>query len=113
MEILTAAQMQHADRITIEAGTPSLDLMERAGIATVEALLEALPDLPQRGALIVCGKGNNGGDGLVILRHLRHHGVSARAIILADAEDISSDSRSNLQRARSESCDVLHAVTEI
>ena len=112
MEILTAAQMLEADRRTIDAGTPSLELMERAGVAIVDALARELPELWPRGAVIVCGKGNNGGDGLVILRHLKRRGVDVTAIVLATRDQVSVDSRANWERAEAAGCRIVVAEDE-
>ena len=74
MEILTGKQMRSVDRRTIDRmGMPGLLLMEAAGQGVADALLEEFPDLVARGVLILCGKGNNGGDGPVSYTHLRAH----------------------------------------
>lgn len=73
MNILSASQMADADRYTIETlGIPSMLLMENAGVATVNAIVNHLP-CPKKIA-ILCGTGNNGGDGYVIARHLHLRG---------------------------------------
>ena len=78
--ILTAEQMRAAERRTIEAGTPETELMERAGRALAEAVrLYAGP----RETLILCGPGNNGGDGYVAARHLAGAGYPVRVAALA------------------------------
>ena len=67
MKILTAAQMREIDRITTEdLGLPSLTLMENAGLRFVEALKPRYAPLEKHRITILCGKGNNGGDGFVI-----------------------------------------------
>jgi hydroxyethylthiazole kinase-like uncharacterized protein yjeF len=79
--ILTAEQMRAAERRTIEAGTPETELMERAGRALAEAVkLYAGP----RDTLILCGPGNNGGDGYVAARYLAKAGYAVRVAALAD-----------------------------
>src|SRR3989442_4048710 len=76
MKVLTATQMREIDRLTSEQfGVPSLQLMENAGARVVEFLIEHFPDLVRRKVVILCGKGNNGGDGLVGARLLRREGV--------------------------------------
>ena len=70
MKILTAAQMRVVDRLTIERGIPGLILMENAGNRVVDFLLRTFPSLSRDHVLVVCGKGNNGGDGFVIARQL-------------------------------------------
>ena len=70
--VLTNDRMKRADRMTIESGTPSLVLMERAAEAVVAELLATF-DL--RRVLVVCGQGNNGGDGYAVADILRHQGI--------------------------------------
>ena len=85
MKILTAEQMREADRVTAERyGIPTLQLMENAGAAIADYICIAYPDLSARNVLILCGKGNNGGDGLVVARRLRQRGVSPRVILFAE-----------------------------
>lgn len=94
--VFDAAGMGAADRWAIEeAGRPSLDLMEAAG----RGLADAASRLAGRGAVaVVCGKGNNGGDGLVAARHLIEAGHEARAFLLWPGEELSPDARANLAR---------------
>src|SRR3989442_15850170 len=76
MKVLTATQMREIDRLTSEQfGVPSLQLMENAGARVVEFLIEHFPDLVRRKVVILCGKGNNGGDGLGGGRVLKRGGV--------------------------------------
>ncbi len=69
-KVLTAAQMREIDRRTIEAGIPSLVLMENAGHRVVEFLERRFAPLSAQRIVVYCGKGNNGGDGLVVARQL-------------------------------------------
>ena len=79
--ILTAEQMRAAEQRAIEAGTPETELMDRAGRALAEAVrLYAGP----RKTLILCGPGNNGGDGYVAARHLAAAGYAVRVAALGD-----------------------------
>src|SRR5688500_7569771 len=73
--ILTAAAMRDAEQAAIDAGTPVETLMERAGAALAEAAYRFTAGMP---ALILCGPGNNGGDGYVAARHLAKRGVLVR-----------------------------------
>jgi hydroxyethylthiazole kinase-like uncharacterized protein yjeF len=73
--ILTAAEMRAAEQHAIDAGTSPETLMERAGAAAAEAIWRYAEPLP---TLILCGPGNNGGDGYVIARHLKARGVHVR-----------------------------------
>jgi len=114
VEILTGEQMRAADRHAIEVcGIPSLDLMEAAGAGIAEELLRYVRDLVEKTVAVVCGKGNNGGDGLVIARHLAAAGVPVRVIVLAEPEALSADAGANFERARSESLDLVCAPDEL
>lgn len=79
--ILTAEEMREAERKTIEQGISVETLMERAGAAAAEAIWRYAGPLP---ALILCGPGNNGGDGYVIARILRDRGFPVRAAALGE-----------------------------
>ena len=94
LPVLTAAEMRSADRSTIEGiGLPGAVLMENAGAAVAAAALGRYPGV--RRAVVVCGKGNNGGDGFVVARRLRHRG--ATAILVGRREDVAGDARVHLQ----------------
>lgn len=93
---LDAEQMRAVDRWAIEVrGVPSLELMETAGAAVAEAASEIAGDGPVR---VVCGKGNNGGDGLVAARRLAELGFDAEALLLAPEGEMSGDAAANLER---------------
>ncbi len=93
---LDADQMRAIDRWAIEQqGVPSLELMETAGTAVAGAAAEVAR--PGRVA-VVCGKGNNGGDGLVAARKLSETGYEVEALLLAPPDDLSEDARANLER---------------
>jgi hydroxyethylthiazole kinase-like uncharacterized protein yjeF len=93
---LDADQMRATDRWAIQdQGVPSLQLMETAGRAVAEAAAEAAGS---GRAAVVCGKGNNGGDGLVAARALREMGFAVDALLLAPGEQLSEDARANLER---------------
>jgi ADP-dependent NAD(P)H-hydrate dehydratase / NAD(P)H-hydrate epimerase len=78
-----------------ERGIPSLELMETAGQAVAEAVAEVSGTGPAR---VVCGKGNNGGDGLVAARALAETGYEVQALLLWPPEELSEDARANLER---------------
>ena len=87
--MLTRAETREFDRRAIEVlGIPSLVLMENAGRGTVDVLQA----LGVRGRVVVCcGKGNNGGDGLVITRHLANRAIPVQALLFAPAGQLSPD----------------------
>jgi NAD(P)H-hydrate epimerase len=92
-----AAAMRATDRWAIEErGVPSLELMERAGEGLAALVWEVVPEGP---VAIVCGKGNNGGDGLVAARLLRAGGRPVRVLLLAGPEEFRGDAAENLRRA--------------
>src|ERR1035438_433366 len=97
MKILTAAQMREIDRITIEElGMPSLTLMENAGVRFVDVLESRFAPLEKQRIAILCGKGNNGGDGFVIARQLwMRHGIQPRVILFADPTALGHDAAVN------------------
>lgn len=100
MDILTAAEMREADRRTIhEVGVPGRVLMESAGRGVAGAMEAHIDDLGSKSIVIVCGKGNNGGDGLVLLRTLIALDYDARAIVLSPFEDLAPNALDNLQSA--------------
>ncbi|MEX0993251.1 MAG: NAD(P)H-hydrate dehydratase [Solirubrobacterales bacterium] len=94
--LYTSDQMRALDAWAIEQkGTQSLDLMERAGSEVARAVAELAPGGLVR---IVCGKGNNGGDGLVVARLLREQGFDVEALLLWPPEELSTDARANHER---------------
>jgi NAD(P)H-hydrate epimerase len=97
MKILTAEEMGMADRLTGERfGVPSLSLMENAGRLVAQFVLRELPG--RRRITVLCGKGNNGGDGMVAARHLAAAGCEVRAAILGDPVQIKGDARKMLEK---------------
>ncbi|MEM9352794.1 MAG: NAD(P)H-hydrate epimerase [Planctomycetota bacterium] len=101
---LTRAQSREIDRLAIESlGLPGVVLMENAGRGVVEELIAADPAVVGNRpppVTILCGKGNNGGDGFVIARHLAIRGGAPRVALLAPAEEIAGDALTNLQVLR-------------
>ena len=97
--LVGAAGMRALDRHTIETlGVPGELLMESAGRAVAEAVLALRAS--GTAVLVVCGPGNNGGDGLVAARHLHALGVPVRAALVAPEAKLSRDAGANLARAR-------------
>ena len=100
LAVLTPEQMAAADRATIAAGTPSLTLMERAGIAVAGAAVRAAGGAYGRRVIILAGKGSNGGDGLVAARHLAARGAFPVVVFPDDPAELKGDARTNLERLR-------------
>lgn len=98
--VFDAEGMRQADREAIEdLGIPSLVLMENAGRGVVEGLQHVLDDALSQRYAIVCGRGNNGGDGLVVARHLLDRGVrEVWPVLTAEPERLSEDAHWNYQQ---------------
>ena len=98
MKALTAAEMREVDRQTIEAGIPGIVLMENAGHRVVEVLEREFALLSEQRVVVLCGKGNNGGDGLVVARQLwtRMAGLpQLHVVLLADPGEMKGDAAAN------------------
>jgi len=99
MKILTAGQMQKIDRLSTERyGVPSLTLMENAGHGVVEFLAKRFVPLEHHRIVILCGRGNNGGDGFVVARMLRDQGLKPRVLLFANPRNVQGDAAVNLER---------------
>ncbi len=101
MKVLTAAEMREVDRRTIEMGIPGIVLMENAGHRVVEFLAERFAPLEAQRIVVLCGKGNNGGDGLVIARqlHTRFPALRCTWCCWPLPEDLKGDARPNYRHA--------------
>lgn len=109
-ELLSAAQMRAIERAAIESGeVTGLELMERAGKAVVEAIFEEWPGLAgaldhageapaERLAVVLCGPGNNGGDGFVVARLLRGLGWAVKVFLFGDPAKLPADAKENYSR---------------
>lgn len=91
---LSRSEVREVDRRAIEEyGLPGIVLMENAGREVARRLMS----MGTRGQVVIaCGKGNNGGDGFVIARHLENHGVDVHVLLFASLEDVSGDAATNL-----------------
>ena len=101
MELLTAAQMRAIEQAAIESGeVTGLELMERAGRGVVEAIFEEWPELraTSHRAVVLCGPGNNGGDGFVVARLLKEWGWEVEVFLYGDAQKLPPDARVNYER---------------
>ncbi len=96
MKVATAEQMQELDRKAIETyRIPGMILMENAGKGAAEVISHTFPDLHKKKIAIIAGKGNNGGDGLVIARYLLNQGISVRVYLLTDPKGLRGDAETN------------------
>ena len=118
MKVLTAAQMREVDRRTVELGIPSIILMENAGQRVVEFLERQYAPLKEQRIVVVCGKGNNGGDGLVVARQLftRVKPAWLRVVLGADPAAVQNDMRgdalANYKMLVAVGCPILSEITD-
>src|SRR5437899_3231837 len=99
MKVLTAAQMRQVDEGTIAEGVPGIALMENAAHRVAEALDREFEPLSGQKIVILCGKGNNGGDGLALARILKEQGVEqVRVVLAAPVAEYQGDAAANLAR---------------
>ncbi|MFO1176266.1 MAG: NAD(P)H-hydrate dehydratase [Paracoccaceae bacterium] len=102
-ELLTAAQMRAIEQAAIASGeVTGLELMERAGRGVVEAIFEEWPELKAGSfrAVVLCGPGNNGGDGFVVARLLKDWGWEVEVFLYGDPEKLPADARVSYERWR-------------
>jgi len=106
--------MRAVDRTTIEEiGIPGPVLMENAGLRIAAQILKRFPDPTRERIVVVAGKGNNGGDGLVVARHLRQKGGKPVVLLLAAKDDVKGDAALNLAAAEKSGVEVVDASTEL
>lgn len=99
-KIATAEEMQAIDQFAIgDCGISGAVLMENAGIGVVSCLWQKFPDLKQKKVLVFSGKGNNGGDGFVIARHLFNQGVDVQVFLLGKRAQLKQDAKTNAATA--------------
>lgn len=107
--VLTGEQMRLADQYTIEQiGIPSLVLMERAALSVVDAILKRIPDMKR--ILVVCGSGNNGGDGYAIARLLHLRGYRVELYFAGKEERRSPDNHTQFMISRYYKIPILHTL---
>jgi NAD(P)H-hydrate epimerase len=104
--------MREVDRRTAEMGIPGIVLMENAGHSVVEFLAERFAPLPAERIVVLCGKGNNGGDGLVVARqlHTRFHPQALHVVLLAAPEELKGDAAANYRMLAACGCPVWREI---
>jgi hydroxyethylthiazole kinase-like uncharacterized protein yjeF len=114
VKILTAEQMREVDRRTAELGIPNIILMENAGQRVVEFLEREYAPLAKQRIVVVCGKGNNGGDGLVVARQLftRVKPAWLRVVLGADPAEMRGDALENYKMLKAVGCYVWPKITD-
>ena len=111
MKVVTAAQMRQIDKDTIEGiGIPGIVLMETAGSEIVRAIEQHYPTVQRIGIFV--GKGNNGGDGLVIARQLAHAGREVNIFLVSPAESFTGEARTNLDIAKNLGLQIKEILTD-
>ncbi|TVP72217.1 MAG: NAD(P)H-hydrate epimerase [Rhodobacteraceae bacterium] len=108
-DFLTSAQMRAIEQAAIESGAVSgAELMDRAGRGAVEMVFATWPDLAEAPAIafVLCGPGNNGGDGYVMARLLRAQGWHVRIAQFGPDEPVTPDARMNFHKAQVAGCAV-------
>jgi hydroxyethylthiazole kinase-like uncharacterized protein yjeF len=95
--ILSAQQMRVAEGMAVQAGTPLIVLMERAGLAVAEQIIARYSKRP---TIVLCGPGNNGGDGFVVARHLSSKGWAVRVLLHGRLEDLTAEAKVAASRWR-------------
>ena len=96
LKIVTASQMQAIDQSAIKHfRLPGLVLMENAGQGVASLMHRKIPDLKDKKVMVVAGKGNNGGEGFVIARHLHNAGVTVQILLLGKRSQLKSDAKTN------------------
>ena len=113
MRILNTAQMREADRVTIEdIGLPALVLMENAGRQVVSAIEGAYAEQLTGRVAILCGRGNNGGDGFVVARTLSQRGVDTTVFVIGSLSGVKGEARANLEILGRLNVTVIEVVDE-
>ena len=113
MRFTTSREMREIDRRAIEEfGMPGVILMENAGRGAASVALDILDGKPGARVTIVCGRGNNGGDGFVIARHLNNARVRVKIYLLAERSQIAGDALINLNIVEKMKLDLRDALTE-
>src|SRR5215470_3915308 len=99
MKVLTAAEMREVDRLTTERyGISGLQLMENAGGKAANAVWRVVAGRKNVQVCVLCGRGNNGGDGFVVARVLKGESISPRVVLFGKREEVRCDAAANLAK---------------
>ncbi len=114
MKVLTAAEMREVDRRTIAGGIPGIVLMENAGHRVMEVLAHRFAPLASQRIAVLCGKGNNGGDGMVVARQLytRFRPAALDVVLFGAPEDLKGDAAANYRMLEVCGCPVVREIPE-
>ena len=96
--LITGSQMASIDRRAIDSGMPGIELMEAAGQGVTRVVENLLGELQNRHIVILCGKGNNGGDGFVVARQAAQCGARVQVFTATSANEITGDAKTNFNR---------------
>ncbi len=99
LPLVTSSESRQLDQLAEQAGLPSLVLMENAALRIAEVLQQHFELDPPKRIVIVCGKGNNGGDGMALARHLSNIGFQVQVFLLADPSELKGDAATNYEVA--------------
>ncbi len=97
--LVTAEESRTLDRLAEQAGIPSLVLMENAALRIAEVLMQHFELEPPKSLVVVAGRGNNGGDGMALARHLHNIGFDVQVFLLADPNELKGDAAVNYRAA--------------
>src|SRR5882724_11427044 len=113
MKVLTAAEMREVDRLTAERGISGLILMENSAMRVVEFMEARLGPLGGQRIVVICGKGNNGGDGLAVARqlHTRFRPLKLDVVLKADPAELRGDAAENLRMLTACGCEFRREVS--
>ena len=111
LPVFTAAEMRALDsRAMSQLGIPGPRLMEAAGAGAARLIAERFAPIEGKGVLVLCGKGNNGGDGFVVARHLKARGARVRVLLVGRRAEVRGDAAQALSRWRGRVEEILTAA---
>ncbi|MGJ8455769.1 NAD(P)H-hydrate dehydratase [Pseudothermotoga sp. U03pept] len=114
MKVVTVQEMREIDKVCSEQfGIQSSLLMERAGLSVVLAIEQNFGDITNQSFLVLCGQGNNGGDGFVVARDLLEYTDYVTTVFVGDEEKLSPESVENLKRLKALGADVRRIAKDI